>query len=600
MYMNIAATLLLLALTWIWMNRGFFNALLHLLCTIGAAAIAFAFWEPLAMLLIGMAPERGFMAILGYIAWGVSLLVPFGVSLLLLRLIADKAVGMNVKPISAVDYAGGGICGALAAALTVGVIVIALGYFPLGTGFLGYRPVNYTTKGQGSGSLTRAGGLWIPVERFTAAALGQLSETTLRSAHPLAEWHPDLDIEGYAINTSANGGMARPSLKPDEARLLSTYSVGDGSTPIKELLKESPMPDALSQGYLDGEGNPVQTGSLFGVVVEFKSGAKEENGQVVMGNGQAALLMSGPDGHVTEAHPVALISQARSDNAALYGRWLYDTENVFIASVGGATTATMAFEFVVPAGYTPFAVSIKNTRFPIESEPKSKYPTADARFAAIAGGTLIGGVSVEDIDTSEAATVNSANTGTRRAVGESPVIAGNSLGFTFEVRQKGGLEIDGENRVVRGSVKFRPSDINNRGADRKVLVDRIAVTPDIVIVKVNVGPDSAASLLGRVARSVDRVLPPQLIDTNGTAYPAVGFIYTEEGKLIQLEYDPAQPIRGMAQLQQKGVSLSSSRTDQKLELIFRCSRGVAIKHYAIGSKVIINLDPPLVLDQAQN
>ncbi len=600
MYMNIAATLLFLALTWIWMNRGFFNALMHLLCTIGAAAIAFAVWEPLAMMLIGMTPERGFLTILGYIAWGVSLLVPFALSLLLLRLIADKAVAMNVKPISAVNYAGGGICGALAAALTVGVIVIALGYFPLGTGFLGYRPVNYTQKGQGSGSLTRAGGLWIPAERFTAAVLGQLSETTLRSAHPLAEWHPDLDIEGYAINTSANGGMARPSLKPEDIRLLNTYRVGGEADPVRDLLKESPEPDALSQGYLDEDGNPVQAGSLFGVVVEFQSGAKEENGQVVIGNGQAALLMRDREGNVIEAHPVALISQARSDNAGLFGRWMFDSENVFIASVGGATTAAMAFEFVVPAGYTPFAVSIKNTRIPLPDQPEAEFPSPEARFAAIAGGTLIGGVSVKDIDTSGATTVNSADTGTRQARGESPIIVGNSLGFTFEVRQKGGLEIDSDNRVVRGSVKFRPSDINNRAADRKVLVDRIAVTPDIVIVKVNVSPDTAASLLGRVARSVDRVLPPQLIDTNGTAYPAVGFIYTEEGKLIQFEYDPARPIRGMAQLQQKGVSLSSSRTDQKLELIFRCSKGVAIKHYAIGSKVIINLDPPLLLDRSQN
>lgn len=599
MYMNIAALLLLLALTWVWMNRGFFNALMHLACTIGAGVIAFAVWEPLAMLLVGMTPESGFLTILGYIAWGAGLLVPFGVSLLLLRLIADKVVASNVKPIGAVDYAGGGICGALSAALTVGIIVIGLGYFPIGTGFLGYRPINYTEKGSGSGSLTRAGGLWVPVERLTAAVFGQLSETTLRSANPLAEWHPDVDLEGYAINTSANGGMARPSLKPEDAKVLSTYQVGDGTTPVKELLVESPAPDALSQGYLDVDGNPVPTGSLFGVVVEFKSGAKEKNGQIVIGNGQAELLMRDNTGRVHVAHPVALISQARSENAGLFGRWMYDSENVFISSVGGASTATMAFEFVVPAGSTPIALSIKNTRFPIDGEPATTYPSPATRFAAIAAGTIIGGVSIEDIDTSNAATVNSADTGNRNAAGQSPVLVGNSIGFTFEVRQKGGLDIDGENRIIRGSVKFRPDQVNNRGADRKVLVDRIAVTPDIVIVKVNVSPDTAASLLGRVARSVDRVLPPQLIDTNGTVYPAVGFIYTDSN-VIQFEYDPSQPIRGLTQLQQKGVSLSSSRTDQKLELIFRCSKGVSLKHYAIGSKVIINLDPPLLLDQSQN
>lgn len=595
MYMNIAALVLLLAITWVWMNRGFFSALLHMACTIAAGAIAFAAWEPLAALLIGLAPDKGFLTILMYIAWGVGLLLPFGLALLALRFLADSVVGMNVKPLAAADYAGGGICGFVSGTITVGILVIGVGYMPLGTGFMGYRPINFSQKG--GGSLERAGGLWVKSDRLTAGLYGQLSKTSLRTGRPLADWHPAVDVAGYAINTSAAGGMATPAISSDDFRIIKAYTVGDpsGTTPMSQLLVESDRPDALVQNYLDINGNPVSAGTLFGVVVEFGSGAKEPNGQVVMGNGQAMLIMEDSDGNATVAHPVALISQARSADAGLYGRWKFDSVDVFIASVGGAASSTMAFEFVVPSGHTPRAVSIKNSRVVLDQPPATTYATAPARFAALAGGSLIGGASIADVDTSDAERVTPTEFFGGGADVVNPIMPSNNLGFTFEVRQKGSIEIDGSNRITRGSGRFRPQDVNNRGIDRRVLVDRLAVADDVVMVMVNVSPNSAASMLGRAARSVERVLPPQLIDTNGTVYPAVGYIY-QDSSIIEVSYDPAQPIRGLSQL----PSISSSRTDQSLKLIFRCSKGVQLDFYSIGSKAIVNVDPPLLLDMNQN
>jgi hypothetical protein len=596
MYMNIAALLMLLGLTWVWMNRGFFNALVHMLCTIAAGAIAFAVWEPLAMLLIALSPEKGMGAVLEYVAWGAALLLPFGISLLALRTACDSLIKTNIKAIAAAEYAGGGICGLVSGAITVGILVIAIGYLPLGTGFMGYRPIAYSKSGQGSGSLQRTGGLWIPLERLTASLYGQLSRTTLSTGSPLADWYPDLDLAGYAINTSAAGGMARSGIKPEAFRLVKTYTVGDpnGSGRIAELLVESDGPDALVQPYLALDGQPVPAGSLFGVVVEFNDKAKESNGQVVIGNGQARLIMQNADGEPIAAHPVALISQARSSDATLYGRWKFDGDEVFIASVGGAASASMAFEFVVPAGYTPKAFAIKNTRVLIDEPTPTPYATPSARFAAIAGGSLIGGVTVTNLDTTEAERFTPSTEFQHQDT--SPIVPGNGLGFSFEVRQKGSAELDEKNRIVRGGSRFRPSDVNNRGIDRNVIVDRFAAASDVVIVRVNVSPGSAASMLGRAARSVDRVLPPQLIDTNGTAYPAVGWIY-QDNSIIEFSYDPAKPIRGMAEIP---YTISSSRTDQTLTLVFRVSKGVSLDYYAIGGKVIVDLNPPLLLDVVQN
>ena len=42
MIVKILCLVLVLAITWVWLNRGFFNAFIHMLCTIAAGAIAFA------------------------------------------------------------------------------------------------------------------------------------------------------------------------------------------------------------------------------------------------------------------------------------------------------------------------------------------------------------------------------------------------------------------------------------------------------------------------------------------------------------------------------------------------------------------------------
>jgi hypothetical protein len=590
MIVKIFCLVMILAITWVWLNRGFFSAFVHMLCTIAAGAIAFAFWEPLAYLIMGLSPEKGFLTFLDYIAWGAALLLPFGLSLIVLRFITDAMLKTKVSPLSAVDYAGGAICGGVSAMITVGVLFIGYGFMP-GAGSV--RPVDYSTESAGIGSLRRAGGLWIPAEKFTAGLYGQLSNTSLRTGTPLAEYYPDLDVTGYAINISVAEGKARPQIDPDAIRVKKIYTVGDpnGATPAAQLLADGVGPDPFIQRYQDINGESIGAGRLYGLVVEFGEKAKETNGQVIMGNGQARLLMRGPDG-TRVAHPVALVSQARSSDAELYGRFAYDSEELFIASVGGASKATMGFEFLLPQGYEPEALIIKNTRImldEVQGEPQS-FPSPAARFAALNSGSLVGGASVADLDTADAARVefDPQNVGPRTT---QAIVVSDRIGYSFEVRQKGGLEIDEKNAILRGSQKFNPGDLNARGLNQKVTIDSFATAPDVSIVKVNVSRESPASLLGGAARTAERVLPPQLVDVNGQAYPAVGYIY-EDKTIVEISYDPAQSIRGLAQL----PTVSSSRSDQKLSLVFRVSKGVQVRYFSIGNKVIAEFEPPVEVD----
>src|SRR5690606_3531927 len=107
---------------------------LHLGLVIVSGAIALAVWEPMAYWLLNTSAHAAFNA------WGVSLLAPFGVALLLLRFAVDKLVPKNMHFPDLANKIGGGVLGALAAVLTAGIVVMGVNFLPLGSRIAGYEP----------------------------------------------------------------------------------------------------------------------------------------------------------------------------------------------------------------------------------------------------------------------------------------------------------------------------------------------------------------------------------------------------------------------------------------------------------------------------
>ncbi len=594
MILNIAALGLVLLMGYLWMARGLWNSLIHLVCTLIAGAVAFAVWEPLAYMILGFAPDSGFLSFLEGIAWGAALIVPFAATLAILRAISDAAIPANVQNNKGVEYAGAILCGLGNGVVTVGIIVIALGYMRLSTNFLQYRPIDYTTQRQnGGGSLERTGGLWVPVDRWVAGMYGFASETALRTGEPLAKWHPNVELAGYAGRISYGDGASRNVMRKDDFRITGAWQVGDGTGRMADLLKFAP--DQPPQGYVDISGEQINAGKLVGYTVQFGAGARESSGQVIFGNGQVRLLAQNADGDTVEAFPVALVSQAEASEADLFGRWRFDGAETYIASVGGATTVDMGFEFVVPQGYDPLALYMKNTRVMVDDLEPRRFPSPAARDAAVASGALLGGgLSTEDLDLAMAEEFDG-TTVTGRGRNTSVFDVNNFLGFQFQTTQKRGLELGEDNRIISGTAKYDPGELAGRGGvNPELRVDRLAAGSDTVIMQINVAGDDNGGLLGRVARSVDAGAAPQLIDTDGTVYQAVGYIYTDR-ELVELRFTPANPIQSLNEL----PTLSSARTDQELKLVFQCSFGVSIEYFAYGKTVAYEIDPPIVLDQVQ-
>lgn len=587
MILNIIVILLVLGIGYAWMVRGMFNSLIHFLCAVAAGAIAFAFWERLSLMLIEASPEKGFLSFLEGVAWGISLIVPFVISFLLLRLASDKLVSNNIKNNTIVDYAGGAIFGVGTGVLSAGILVIGMGTMRLSTEFLGYQPLWYSTdRAAADGALVRSDSLWIPVDKLTAMTYGYLSNGTMSTGEPLAKWYPELELVGFSTRVSPGNGGGRNAINPDDFKLLSIYTVGnvDGSESVRDLLKGA---DTKAQTYQDINSENVDNGYIAGYVVEFQAGAKErgkKGGQIIYSNGQYRLLVENEEtGKTQTVFPVAMISESSTTGA--YGRWKFDSPDIFITSVGGSSRNTVGFEFVIPKGFTPIGFFAKNIRVGAESFPKPvAYANTAARDRLVRTGSILKG----EADTRELDNSNSIRLDTETSTGlisSSPRI-GEILSLTAAKRD---FSVSDQNELIDGEGIYDIKTVGRQNAPsgRKLRVERYEVSRGQALVFVDIGPESEIGLFSEPFSLAPFDAPLLLIDTNGNEYEAVGFEYTDS-KQYHARLTRGSTLTGI----QDTPSLSRSRSDQELRLIFIVTSGVKISNFSVGDTGVAQFVPP--------
>jgi hypothetical protein len=560
--------------------------MLHAMCVFFAGAIAFAVWEPLSMILLGLSD----MPLVEGIAWGASLILPFVIMMIVFRVITDKVVKANIKSASAVDYAGGAVFGLISSGLTAGIVLIGIGYMRLPSTFLGYQPVYYTSDRSGAGSLVKNDKLWLPVDSITAMVYSSLSEGAMSSSQSLKKWYPDLTLTGFASRINPGEGAARNAITSDAFKVMSSYTIGDANG------AGSSKSDVVGEhSFVDINGKaitPQMAGHVAGYVVEFGPEAKEKGskgGQVVISNGQIRLLTEKSDGSTSTIFPIAAISE--SSKQGQYGRWLFDSEDLFITSTGGKSRVPMGFEFFVPADETPVALFVKNIRIPVDSiSATNEFATASAREKLVRSGELLTGQRVKrEFDLSEA--VKIVDRGTARF--------GETLGTVIPsqlVKQRG-MTINDDNEVTGGKATFSDEEIgrSNTPQTKALRVEKFAYGNTQRMVQVSVGSSEAGGFLSEAANKAEVDEPFMLIDTEGNEYEAVGYIYQDTNtKLYEVRYTPGSTMSGM---NEAGLpNISRSKEGQNLTLIFLVSLGVDIQYYTIGDVVQMEFDPPLGSD----
>jgi uncharacterized membrane protein required for colicin V production len=585
MIMNIIVILIILIVGYIGLTRGFFGSLLNTVCVLVGAAIALGLWEPVAYTLLGKF-DKAWMVDL---VWAASLALPFAISVAVLRIVTDAILGANVEVGDAPNFVGGAVCGLVAGVVTAGVFVLTVSNLRVSSDFMGYAPVTF----DGQGSIEKSAGLWVPAEKIVVGAYGFMSKNALSTATPLPVWRPSMAIDGALLRNNFNDG-SRLTIRPQDFRVIGRYTVGkdpDSKTQYNDLITDAQSP-ARKQKVLTLEGTPADPNSYIeAFVVGFKAGAREREGKVTVGNGQVQLLVRLENGKTETLQPYAMVSQAEGDKLDL-GRWRFDAPKTFIASVGGSADVTAAFEFMVPRGATPLALHVKGVRADVQSlGASSEYATAKARDAAIKNGSVLRQMAVanQPMDTSTAVTVDPSKM--QGSQGGNMIATGGSIPeYILSKDDLQGLKAEG-GRLMEGEAAFVPERLReNRYLPRELQVNRFLTPEDTMIVTMPVGVDNVSfGFASDAFASVeDRSQPPVLIDSSGQRYPALGYVY-KTAQQFKVRYFPGDPISTVDQI----PSVSRSKPDERVFLVFQVSQGVDITGFAIGNKLVATFKPPV-------
>lgn len=604
MILAFVALAIVLLVGYIWMIRGFFSAFLHMICVFAAASIAFGVWELVAYALL----DQG--GVLENSAWALGLALPFALALVPIRIAFDKLVPSNVKVLPVVDYVGGGICGVASGLVTAGMIVLSLGMLRLDAEFLGYRALEYNS----TGNIVRTGGLLLPADKIVEHVFQYTSQRVFSTESPLAKLYPDLSELPSSLRMTFGEGKNRNTIRPGDFEVTGRYTVGRGKKiKARDLARDKWGPAPSQEPELPDRTRVADGSYLDGYLIKFTAGAKDRgDGKVVVGAGQMRLIVrDAQDYEYLTLYPIAAVCQAEAATPQL-ARFRYDGREVFLASAGGAAEAVFAFEFPVPDGYEPVALYVKNVRHMVtDSEGVAmkanlgEFSSPTERDAAISSnrflrGDAAGGIKDQTpLDTTKEAKIGDGRT---PPPGQPPVIPGlrvsNRLVSNLQKGTEMGLVIDESNVIIDGSAWISKETVSkSAGVDKALRIEKFATSADTLIVQVEVhtGP---FSLLGNVAAQVDNKLAPMLRDTNDTSYLPIGWIYNDDTN-YNFRYTPGEPITSVDMLGREKVGLSRSRTDQKLVLIYRVSRGVTLNRFTIGNVSVCVFDPVLPLTMEQ-
>ena len=192
MVLILLATVLIAVIAFFQVTQGFYSAMIMAVVSVLSAAVAMAFYEPLAALLRPHQPDA---------ADAIALLGIFIVLVVGLRLACDIFLKRNVVLGVWTNRLGGGVLGLVAGTTLVGVLAVAMQMLPWGPSVLGYRPFD--------DSLRRSGRLYLfAPDDFVVGTIKAVSPSlTGASSRRFAAVHDDLLLELFcARNTAGKNG----------------------------------------------------------------------------------------------------------------------------------------------------------------------------------------------------------------------------------------------------------------------------------------------------------------------------------------------------------------------------------------------------------
>jgi len=507
--MNIVVILVIALLAYWWANQGFFSGLLHFICVVCAAAIAFAWWEPLAYgLLLGSSKWNGLVP-------GSMLLLLFLVSLLILRSITDKVAGGNTRIPRPIDATGGAIFGAASGLVTAGMLVIGTGFIDIPEGTLGHTGWGVDGNGRvheetGSGQ-DYATQLWIPVDTLTARLFEGLSMGSLHpdiDGRPMAAWNPYLDRQATLLRTR---------LRSEDPYTVTQLAQAPGSVTIAAPLSST-------------EANGT---TWWMIPMEFSKEGMDLGRGIAIGNTQVRLVGTTDDG-TSVRHPrywsQTMLTKSPDDGSPVESIAFFEFEPT-TAYLYGRKGDKAAFNLLFAApddSFQPRFIQIRGTRFDLQdARPETDWEDFCLRAGAVGepsehedpwGGNITALVDMKG--------------GLPRAARPS---VSDFIGGSPEFSEQG-------NRIVRadatqygnkskGKGKLKVSGYGVERLEKGAHEDQRVLDEEAAIIKIRVGPGTIADI-AKLARRMGGDGAITLNDSLGNSYSPYGFELKNDTKTI--------------------------------------------------------------------
>ncbi|MGI9013517.1 MAG: CvpA family protein [Phycisphaerales bacterium] len=506
-----------------WANQGLMSSILHFVAVVCAGAIALAFWEPLVVGVV--LDNRG----TDNYAWGFILVALFVVSLFIIRFAFDRLAPANVQIPHWANLVFGGIFGVGSGTITVGILMIAIGFTQSSNEVMGFHGAKRTNLG-----ITVEETAWFPAHTLTARFYEFLSAGAFYpefSAQPLKQVNPKLDEQAFSL-------------------IRDTYRQGTGKTSI--------APDAvtvLKVHQATGSG-PTEQGRVF-VDVKVNNEGFDHADQFIMSVSQIRLLAyQGGDvrrGAVSIASPDRWSQNVRVGGTNQVSTYRFDDVSHFVTSVPGQNEVTFQVEFAIgnsdrqiAPGAIPKYIQIKGVRYALPAiEQASTATTVRGRFDRGAPDVL---------DNPNAPMANATDIEQRfdlRPINSAS--KNNSIGFTKNYEGKRSTFVEGEQTFHKGA----------RAPGRETRIHGIYAAPGTAIVRVNLSRDAVTSMYGAAREKAGESATPMLVDSEGNTYRAKGYLLATPEE-YHLKIDPDNLISSISEL----PALPTSDVN-KLWLIFQ-------------------------------
>lgn len=550
MIANILILIFLLATIYWYATQGLFTALIQLVLVICVGSMAFAIWEPLVVgLLIHRMPS---------LAWGLGLLGPFAVILILVRFGIDRLVRGNVQVPHLANIFAGGLLGLFIGILTAGIAMIGIGFLPVGVSIGGYQPYTVTLNGQVQDNPDS--GLWISVDTMAAGVMTSLSRGSLSTSKPLAHYLPEL---------AKQSAMYR--MKPDPNALTTAMP---GSIEIQNVFTSPVAGVELPEMTADLLGPQFENTANKLVLIDTKwiatAGTFDPDGALRLPPTQVRLIThTSHAGRITtnvyepigysQVNPLTSQRKYRPFNSA--------ASQVF----GTQQNELVALAYIVPADAEPAFLMTRRLRLdlPEGKEQADELVRLMGKYekpVTADGGGDDGG--------------NDGTVGPRDGVAAGHAAEGvavsNELPEAFSRNWASGLSYNSDTAILsgRGTAKRKPHRIN-----RNVRIDQIYCPPHRKMVRLLIDHDRAKSLPGAARTAAASLQGIWLKDERGNDWFPTAYVLLRSNRDQRVDVrDFSTPIRSAREL-----PMDEMAPGDELYLYFPVPNNTVIKSYHIGN-----------------